>query len=65
MKWLKDESLDEFDPDIEPQELATDAIAELEVAVEELNAIVAMLENGNGNGKNGKAAKPAAAGKKA
>src|ERR1700687_2712698 len=62
LKWLKDESLDEFDPDIEPQELATDAIAELEAAVEELNAIVTMLEpNGNGNGK---AAEPAAAGKK-
>jgi type I restriction enzyme M protein len=63
LKWLKEESLDEFDPDIEPQELATDAIAELEAAVEELNAIVLMLEpNGNGNGK---AAKPTAAGKKA
>lgn len=63
LKWLKDESLDEFDPDIEPQELAADAIAELEAAVEELNAIVTMLEpNGNGNGKS---AKPAAAGKKA
>ena len=63
LKWLKDESLDEFDPEIEPQELATDAIAELEAAVEELSAIVTMLEpNGNGNGK---AAKPTAAGKKA
>jgi type I restriction enzyme M protein len=63
LKWLKDESLDEFDQDIEPQELATDAIAELQAAVEELNEIVMMLEpNGNGNGK---AAEPAAAGKKA
>ncbi len=60
LKWLKEESLDEFDPDIEPQELATDAIAELEAAVEELNAIVTMLET-NGNGK---AATPAAAGTK-
>ena len=52
LKWLKEESLDEFDPDIEPQELATDAIAELEAAVEELNQIVTMLEpSGNGNGK--------------
>lgn len=59
LKWLKDESLDEFDPEIEPQELATDAIAELESAVEELNAIVAMLEP-NGTGKS----KRAAAGKK-
>src|SRR5439155_7852292 len=63
LKWLKEESLDEFDPDIEPQELATDAIAELEAAVEELNQIVVMLEpNGNGNGK---AAETTAAGKKA
>jgi len=63
LKWLKDESLDEFDPDIEPQELATDAIAELEAAVEELNAIVLMLEpNGNGNSKK---AGVTAAGKKA
>lgn len=63
LKWIKEESLDEFDPDIEPQELATDAIGELEAAVEELNAIILMLEpNGNGNGKS---AKPAAAGKKA
>ncbi len=62
LKWLKEESLDEFDPDIELQELATDAIAELEAAVEELTSIVTMLENGNGNAK---AAKPAAAGKKA
>jgi type I restriction enzyme M protein len=55
LKWLKEESLDEFDPDIEPQELATDAIAELEAAVEALNQIVMMLEiNGNGNGKEGK-----------
>jgi type I restriction enzyme M protein len=62
LKWLKEESLDEFDPDIEPQELATDAIAELEAAVEELNQIVTMLEpNGNGNGK---AAKPVAVSKK-
>jgi type I restriction enzyme M protein len=63
LKWLKEDSLDEFDPDIEPQELATDAIAELEAAVEELSAIVMMLEpDGNGNGK---AAEPTAAGKKA
>jgi type I restriction enzyme M protein len=63
LKWLKDDSLDEFDPAIEPQELAVDAIAELEVAVEELNAIVTMLE-GNGNG-NSKSAKSLGAGKKA
>jgi type I restriction enzyme M protein len=63
LKWLKEESSDEFDPDVEPQELATDAIADLEAAVEELNQIVTMLEpNGNGYGKS---LKPAVAGKRA
>lgn len=51
LKWLKDESLDDMDDLPEPDELATDAIAELEAAVEELNAVLAALENGNGNGK--------------
>ncbi|HUZ45786.1 MAG TPA: class I SAM-dependent DNA methyltransferase [Terriglobia bacterium] len=48
LKWLKDESLDDSDEIPEPEELATDAIAELEGAVEELNAVIALLENGNG-----------------
>ena len=30
----------------EPEELATDAISELEAAVEELNQVFALLENG-------------------
>lgn len=50
LKWLKDESLDDADELPEPEELATDAIAELESAVEELNAIIGLLENGNGSG---------------
>ena len=50
LKWLKDDSLDDMDELPEPEELATDAIAELESAVEELNAIIGLLENGNGNG---------------
>jgi type I restriction enzyme M protein len=50
LKWLKDESLDDADDLPEPEELATDAISELTSAVEELNAILAFLENGNGNG---------------
>ncbi|HLG98888.1 MAG TPA: class I SAM-dependent DNA methyltransferase [Bryobacteraceae bacterium] len=50
LKWLKDESLDDMDELPEPEELATDAISQLEAAVEELNAIVAALENGSGNG---------------
>jgi type I restriction enzyme M protein len=45
LKWLKDESLDNSDELPEPEELATDAIAELEGAVEELNKIISMLEN--------------------
>lgn len=47
LKWLRDESLDNGDELPEPDELATDAIAELEGAVEELNAIISMLENNN------------------
>jgi type I restriction enzyme M protein len=45
LKWLKDESLDDMDELPEPEELAADAIAELESAVGELNTIVALLEN--------------------
>jgi type I restriction enzyme M protein len=47
LKWLKDESLDDMDDLPEPEELASDAIAELENAVEELNSVIEMLENGN------------------
>jgi type I restriction enzyme M protein len=46
LKWLKDESLDDADDLPEPEELATDAIAELKGAVEELSAVLSMLENG-------------------
>ena len=52
LKWLRDESLDDGDELPEPEELATDAIAELESAVEELNAILWTLENGNGGETN-------------
>jgi type I restriction enzyme M protein len=45
-KWLKEESLEDADDLPEPEELATDAIAELQEAVEELNAVLAFLENG-------------------
>jgi type I restriction enzyme M protein len=45
-KWLKEDSLQDADDLPEPEELATDAIAEVEGAVEELNALLAMLENG-------------------
>ncbi|MCI0459124.1 MAG: type I restriction-modification system subunit M [Gemmataceae bacterium] len=45
-KWLKEESLEDAEELPEPEELATDAIAELEGAVEELNQVLALLENG-------------------
>ena len=45
LKWLKDESVD-GDELPEPEELASDAIAELEGAVEELNAILELLDSG-------------------
>lgn len=54
-KWLKDDSLEDADDLPPPEELATDAIGELETAVEELNAVLTLLENGNG--ANGKGAK--------
>ena len=47
LKWLKDESLDDTNELPEPQELATDAISELEGAIEELNSILTLLENNN------------------
>jgi len=45
LKWLKDESLGNSDELPEPEELATDAIAELEGALDELNQIIVLLEN--------------------
>jgi type I restriction enzyme M protein len=46
-KWLKDDSLEDADELPPPEELATDAVSELETAVEELNAVLALLENGS------------------
>lgn len=45
-KWLKEESLEDADELPEPEELVTDAIAELEGAVEELSLILQLLEGG-------------------
>jgi len=47
LKWLKDESLNDMDELPEPEELATEAIAELQNAVEELNTVLSLLENSN------------------
>jgi type I restriction enzyme M protein len=46
--WLKDESLDDADELPEPEELVTDAVAELEAAAEELGQVLALLEGPNG-----------------
>jgi type I restriction enzyme M protein len=43
---LKEDSVEDADDLPEPEELATDAVAELEWAVKELNAVLALLENG-------------------
>lgn len=47
LKWLKEESLEDADDLPEPEELATDAIEELKLAIEELNSILLLLENGS------------------
>jgi type I restriction enzyme M protein len=47
-KWLKEDSLEDADDLPEPEELVTDAISELEAAVDDLNQVLALLENGNG-----------------
>ena len=49
LKWLKDDSQSDGDELLEPEELATDAIAELQLAVEELTSIIDLLENSNGS----------------
>jgi type I restriction enzyme M protein len=46
-KWLKEESVEDADDLPPPEELATDAISELEEAVGELNRILMLLENGS------------------
>ena len=47
LKWLKEDSLDDADDMPPPEELTTEAIAELEAAVGDLNQVLALLE-GNG-----------------
>jgi type I restriction enzyme M protein len=50
-KWLKDESLDDADDLPEPEDLASEAIEELQGAVADLGEVLALLENGSGSGK--------------
>jgi type I restriction enzyme M protein len=47
LKWLKDESLDDSNGLPEPEELATEAIAELEIAMQDLSTILSILEGNN------------------
>jgi len=47
LKWLKDEIFNDGDEYLEPEELATDAISELESAIKELNEVMGLLENNN------------------
>jgi type I restriction enzyme M protein len=48
-RWLKEDSArDEDDGTVEPAELVTDVIGDLQAAMEELNEITKLLENGNG-----------------
>ena len=47
LKWLKDDSLEDSADLPEPDELATDAIEELQAAVVGLNSIIKGLGNGN------------------
>ena len=42
--WLKDESLEDAEDLPEPQDLAAEAITELEAVVEDLRELVAMIE---------------------
>jgi len=48
LTWLKDESLDDPDELPEPQDLAAEAITELEAIVDDLKDIVALLEQEEG-----------------
>jgi len=49
--WLKDESLDNGDDLPEPQDLAAEAITELEAVVDDLREIVALIEREEAIGK--------------
>lgn len=46
--WLKDESLDDADNLPEPEDLVSEAVTQLETALDALNELAAQLGNGNG-----------------
>lgn len=45
-RWIKEESVEDADELPEPEELAAEAISELQQAVSELNEVLVLLENG-------------------
>jgi len=47
LRWLREESLSDSDELPEPADLVTDSISEFESAIDELNQVMAILENGN------------------
>jgi type I restriction enzyme M protein len=47
-KWLREESVEDADDLPPPEELAAEAISELEAAVKELNQVLALLEQAGG-----------------
>ncbi len=47
-KWIRDEELDDPDELPEPEELVTEAMEELQLALDDLTDIQRLLENGNG-----------------
>jgi type I restriction enzyme M protein len=49
--WLKDESLEDSDDLPDPQELATEAVTELEALVDDLREIIALVEKQEGIGE--------------
>ena len=46
--WLKDDSLEDSDELPEPQDLASEAITELEAVVDDLKEIIALIEKEEG-----------------
>ena len=48
--WLKDESIEDADELPEPQDLASEAITELEAVVDDLKEVLQLIET---NGENG------------
>lgn len=49
--WLKDDSLEDSDDLPEPQDLAAEAITELEAVVDDLREIIALVEKEEAVGK--------------